>query len=147
MVPENYVAWEVSPGRFRSYPAKPVLGGRELMLENFSLTAAVVFTGDLGPTGLVVRFQEMQRQMRKDAAQWTHDQAQEELVKVARIHDELKKLGKTLKDGDALLETARQWLEKSRKHRLDGEYTEAYTDAQLSLRASAFSCANTGTRR
>ena len=28
MVPENYMAWEVSPGRFRSYPSKPVLGGQ-----------------------------------------------------------------------------------------------------------------------
>ena len=135
LVPENYMAWEVCPGRFRSYPAKPVLGGREITLENFSLTAAIVFTGDLGPTGLVVRFQEQQRQMRKDAAQWTHDQAQEELVKVAQIHEELHQLGKKLNDGDALLDTARQWLDRSRKHRINGEYTDAYNDAHLALRA------------
>jgi hypothetical protein len=135
MVPENYLAWEVSPGRFRSYPAKPVLGGRELTLENFNLTSAIVFTGDLGPTGLVVRFQDQQRQMRKDAAQWTHDQAQEELVKVARVHEKLKEMGKTVPDGDQLLDTAREWLEKSRKHRVNGEYSDAYNDAHLALRA------------
>ena len=135
LVPENYMAWEVSPGRFHSYKSTPTLGGREIFLEGFNLTSAIVFTGDLGPTGLVVRFQDQQRSMRKDAAQWTYDQAQEELVKVAKIHEELKKLGKTLEDGDSLLDTARQWLEKSRKHRVNGEYTDAYTDAQLALRA------------
>ncbi|HEY7315327.1 MAG TPA: hypothetical protein VH643_38705 [Gemmataceae bacterium] len=135
-VPENYVAWEISPGRFRSYPSRPVLGGKEIILENFNLTTAIVFTADvIGPTSLVARFQNQQRIMRKDAAQWTHDQAQEELVKVATVHEELKKLGKKLNDGDDLLNTAREWLEKSRKHRLNGEYSEAYTDAQLSLRA------------
>jgi hypothetical protein len=135
LVPENYTAWEVCPGRFRSYPTKPVLGGRQLMLENFDLTAAIVFTGDLGPTGLVVRFQEQQRQMRKDAAQWTHDEAQEELAKVAQIHEELNQLGKKLNDGDELLNTARAWLDKSRQHRINGEYTDAYNDAHLALRA------------
>ena len=134
MVPENYVAWEVCPGRFRSYPAKPVLGGREIILRDFSLTSAIVFTGDLGPTGLVVRFQEQQRQMRKDAAQWTHDQAQEELAKVAKVHEELHQMGKKLNDGDSLLDTAQQWLDKSRKHRINGEYTDAYNDAHLALR-------------
>jgi hypothetical protein len=135
LVPENYTAWEISPGQIRSYKSKPVLGGKEVVLQNFSLTSAVVFTGDLGPTGLVVRFQEQQRQLRKDAAQYTYDQAQEELVKVAKVHDELKQMKKTLNDGDALLDTARQWLDKSRKHRVNGEFSEAYTDAQLALRA------------
>jgi hypothetical protein len=134
--PEQYTAWEVSPGRFRSYKSRRTLGGMEIIVENFNLTGAIVLTGDLiGPNSLVARFQDQHRIMRKDAAQWTHDQAQEELVKVATVHEELKKLGKKLNDGDDLLNTARQWLEKSRKHRLNGEYTEAYTDAQLSLRA------------
>jgi hypothetical protein len=136
LVPDNYAAWEVSPGNFRSYPSKPVLGGKEITLEKFNLTSAIVFTADLiGPGSLVPRFQEMQRTMRKDAAQWTHDLAQEEIVKVVRIHEELKQLGKKVDDGDALLETARLWLEKSRKRRLDGQFPEAYADAQLALRA------------
>jgi hypothetical protein len=136
MVPENYTAWEVSPGCFRSYPSKPVLGGREIILEDFNLTRAIVFTADImGRGSLVPRFQEMQRAMRKDAAQWTHDQAQEEIVKAARIHEELKTLGKNIHDGDALLDTARQWLDKSRKHRVNGEFTEAYADAHRAMRA------------
>lgn len=136
MVPENYAAWEVSPGAFRSYPSKPVLGGKEIILQNFNLTSAIVFTGDImGRGSLVPRFQEMQRSMRKDAAQWTHDQAQEEIVKAARIHDELKKMGKKIHDGDALLETARQWLDKSRKHRVNGEFAESYADAHRAMRA------------
>ena len=136
LVPENYMAWEVSPGRFRSYPSKPVLGGKEIIIQDFSLTSVIVFTSDMVQRGsLVPRFQEMQRSMRKDAAQWTHDEAQEEIVKAARVHEELKKMGKKLHDGDQLLNTAREWLEKSRKHRVNGEFMEAYTDAQLALRA------------
>jgi hypothetical protein len=136
MVPENYTAWEISPGRLQSYPSKPVLGGREIILRNFDLTSAIVFTSDVvGSGSLLSRFQEMQRSMHMDAAQWTHDQAQEEIVKVARIHEELKTMGKNIHDGDALLDTARQWLEKSHKHRINGEFAEAYADAHLALGA------------
>jgi hypothetical protein len=136
LVPENYTAWEISPGGIRSYKTRPVLGGRELILQNFNLTSAIVFTADVvGRGALIPRFQEMQRSMRKDAAQWTHDLAQEEIVKVARIHEELKTMGKKIGDGDALLDTARKWLEKSRKHRLNGEFSDAYDDAQLALGA------------
>ncbi len=136
VVPENYGAWEISPGCFRSYPSKPVLGGKEITITNFSLTSAIVFTADIvGRGSLVPRFQELQRSMRKDAAQWTHDEAQEEIVKVALVHEELKKMGKKIDDGDGLLDTARQWLDKSRKHRINGEFPEAYSDAQLALRA------------
>lgn len=136
MVPENYTAWEISPGRFCSYPSKPVLGGREIILEKFNLTSAIVFTADImGRGALVPRFQEMQRSMRKDAAQWTHDQAQEEIVKAARIHEELKTMGKNIHDGDALLDTDRQWLDKSRKHRVNGEFEVAYADAHLAMGA------------
>lgn len=136
LVPENYVAWVVTPGDFRSYPSRPILGGREVTIQNFDLTGAIVFTADVGGRGsLVPRFQELQRSMHRDTAQWTHDLAQEEIVKVAKIHEELKKMGKKIHDGDALLETARQWLDKSHKRRLDGMYPQAYLDAQLALRA------------
>jgi hypothetical protein len=136
LVPENYTAWEVSPGGIRSYPSKPVLGGREILVRNFNLTSAIVFTADvIGRGSLVPRFQEMQRSMRMDAAQWTHDLAQEEIIKVARIHEELKTMGKKIDDGDALLDTARRWLEKSHKHRINGEFPDAYADAQLALGA------------
>ncbi len=135
-VPDNYTAWEVSPGSFRSYESKPVLGGKEVTLEKFDLTKAIVFTADImGRGSLVPRFQEMQRSMRKDAAQWTHDQAQEEIVKVARIHDELKTMGRKIDDGDALIDRARQWLDRSRKHRVNGEFEKAYEDAHQAMRA------------
>ena len=125
LVPENYMAWEVSPGRFRSYPSKPVLGGKEIIIQDFSLTSVIVFTSDMVQRGsLVPRFQEMQRSMRKDAAQWTHDEAQEEIVKAARVHEELKKMGKKLHDGDQLLNTARRMVgeepKTSRQRRIHG---------------------------
>lgn len=136
MVPENYTAWEVTPGRFRSFPSKPVLGGREVILQDFNLTNAIVFTDDVvGSGSLIPRFQEMQRYMRKDAAQLAHDQAQEEIVKAALVHEDLKALGKRIHDGDDVLETARKWLKKSHDNRLNGEFERAHADALLAMRA------------
>src|SRR5262249_21723153 len=62
-VPANCQAWEVLPGRLRSYKCERILGGTRIRLHDFNLTSAIVFTADLGPTGLVVRFQEQQRRM------------------------------------------------------------------------------------
>src|SRR5262249_31987409 len=51
-------AWEISPGRIRSYPVQRVQGGCLVKLRNFSLTTALLFTSDLGRQGLVVQLQE-----------------------------------------------------------------------------------------
>jgi hypothetical protein len=134
-VPITSQAWEVSPGRIRSYPIERVLGGAQVKLHNFSLTAAVVFTSDLGPTGLVVRLQDQQRRMAKLAAQWLHDQAQEELAKVEQVNEALEKAGHALPDAAALLKRAREALERCTRNRQNAELAEAYSDAEVCLRA------------
>src|SRR5205823_269864 len=132
-VPANCQAWEVLPGRLRSYVCERVLGGTKVVLRDFGLTSALVFTSDLGPTGLVVRFQEQQRRMRKAASQWSHDLAEEELAKALHVQAALAKAGQTLPDGQSLASKAREWLDKCKAHRRNGEYAEAYTDAQIAL--------------
>jgi hypothetical protein len=134
-VPANCQAWEVSPGRLRSYKCERVLGGTKIKLHDFNLTAAIVFTADLGPTGLVVRFQEQQRRLRKLAAQYSHDLAEEELAKALRVQAELDRLGHGIPDGEALAARARQWLDRCQVARRDGQYAEAYTAAQVALQA------------
>jgi hypothetical protein len=134
-VPATCQAWEVSPGRLRSYKCERVLGGTKVSLHDFSLTAALVFTADLGPTGLIVRFQEQQRRMRKLAAQWSHDLAEEELAKAERVQAELEQMGRGLPDGEALVGKAREWLDRCKQHRKNGEYGDAYGDAQVALQA------------
>src|SRR5262249_2256813 len=134
-VPANAQAWEVSPGRVRSFPSQRVIGGTQVTLHDFSMTAAVVFTADLGPTGLGVRLQDQQRRMGRLAAHGAHHQDREELTKVEQVHTALEKLGHTLPDGAKLLEKARDSLNKGVEHRRHGQHAEAYADAHTALRA------------
>jgi hypothetical protein len=134
-VPANAQAWEVTPARVRSYPCERVLGGTRVKVRDFNLTTALVLTSDLGPTGLVVRFQDQQRRMGKIAAQWAHDQAVEELNKVVPVNDALEALGRPLPDGKALLGRAREFLARCEKDRRNGEHAAAYQDAQMAQRA------------
>lgn len=132
-VQANCQAWEVSPGRLRSYRCERVLGGTNVTLHDFNLTAALVFTSDLSQTGLIVRFQEQQRRVRKLATQWAHDLAEEELAKALFVQNELEKLGQGIPDGDALAEQARKWLDRCATYRRNGEQAEAWTAAQVAL--------------
>jgi hypothetical protein len=137
-VPANCQAWEVLPGRLRSYKTDRVLGGTQVTLRDFNLTTVLVFTPDLGPTGLVVRFQEQHRRMRKAAAQWSHDLAEEELAKALHVQAELARAGQVLPDGEALAAKAREWLDRCKAQRRNGEFSEAYTSAQVALQAVRF---------
>ena len=115
-------------------PGRAVVGGTSVTLREFSLTSAVVFTADLSATGLVVKFQERQRSMAKLAAQYAHDQAQEELAKVEKINAELEQAGHRLPDAAALLAKTRAYLESCDVHRRDGRHGEAYAEAQRAVR-------------
>lgn len=128
-------AWEVTPGRIRSLPIKRIQGGSEVRLRNFSLTSAVLFASDLGPRGLIVQMQEKQRTMGRLAAQWLCDQAKEELEKVRKTFELIDAQGHALPDGRDLLNKAAEALEKAQRFRRDGEHVEAYSSAEVALRA------------
>jgi hypothetical protein len=134
LAPTSSVAWEVSPGRIRSYPLTPRLGGMQVELHDFSLTAAVVLTSDLDPRGLIVRFQTMHRELHEQASQYLLDQAEEELKKALVIDEELRGLGHGLPDGDRIVEKAKDELKKGREFRRQRAFPEAYTSAQVVLR-------------
>ncbi len=127
-------AYEVSPGQIRSLRWERVVGGTKVSLREFSLTSAVVFTGDLSPTGLVVKFQERQRRMAAIAAQYAHDQAQEELAKVEKINAQLEQLGHKQPDATALLDKAKGYIASCESHRRNGRHGEAYAEAQRAVR-------------
>jgi hypothetical protein len=133
-VPGGSWAYEVSPGQVRTLRWERVIGGTKVSLREFSLTSAVVFTADLSPTGLVVKFQERQRTMVKLAAQYAHDEAQEELSKVEKVNAELEQAGHKLPDGAALLAKARAFIVSCETYRRDGRHGEAYAEAQRAMR-------------
>jgi hypothetical protein len=127
-------AWEISPGEVRSLQTERVVGGTRVTIPEFGLTAAILFTGDNGPTGILVRYQEQVRRMRKLAAQWAHDLAEVELDKITRVETQLEAAGHTLPDGTQLLDNARSRLRKCVEHWNNGDYRQAYQEADRSLR-------------
>ncbi|HKB35311.1 MAG TPA: hypothetical protein VKD72_02590 [Gemmataceae bacterium] len=133
-VPTATQAWLVSPGEVRTLRGERVVGGTKITIPEFGLTAAIVFTGDLSPTGLVVRFQDQVRSTSRLAAQWAYDLAQEEYAKVAKVEAELEDENKRLPDGGALLEDARRRIQLSANHRRNGNLVEAYAEAQRAVR-------------
>ena len=127
-------AWEVTPGQVKSLPWKRVVGGIKVTVKEFSLATPVVLTSDLSPTGLVVRWQDLQRKMAKLSAQWAHDLAEEEFTKVITVQTKLETSGKHLADSQMLLKKSRDYINESLNHRRNGEYAEAYATAQRALR-------------
>jgi hypothetical protein len=171
-VPASAQAWEVAPGCVRSLRVERVPGGTRVVLPEFDVTASIVFTGDNGPTGLVVYFQNQVRRMRKLAAQWAHDLAEVELEKVVKIETELEEMDKvqpaaqaatqpaaqaeksakpaateagsstgstaekakhTPPDGQKLIREAKLRLASSVKNWNNGDFQEAYLDAQRAV--------------
>jgi hypothetical protein len=135
LVPATAGAWEISPGQIQAHRTKRVLGGTQITLHNFSLTSAILFTSDLSPTGAVVRLQDQQRRLGGKAAFWAEQEAREELSKVEQVQSSLQQAGHAIADTQNLLKKTRDLIESCAVHRRNGEHSEAYSDAQVALRA------------
>jgi hypothetical protein len=130
-MPDSMKAWLVSPGEMRSLDMQRELGGIRIVIPEFGLTAAVVFTSDLNQ---VIRFQDQQRKMGKLAAQWSHALAQAELEKVTLINAQLEQAGHPVDDSQKRLEEAKGYLQSCVNNYNSGRFTDAYNDAQRALR-------------
>jgi hypothetical protein len=130
-VPQGTQAWEVTPGDVRGIRPERVIGGTRIVISEFGLTTAVVFTADMS---LVVRFQEQARSKRQLAAQWTHDLARQELEKVVRVEEQLERGQHTLPDGAQLLADARNRLKATEDLWENRLFAEAYREGQRALR-------------
>jgi hypothetical protein len=95
------------------------------------LTTAVVFTAD---TDLIGRFQEFARAARKQAAQWSHEQAKQEMLKVVRVQQELERQGQALPESFTLLQNAQERLDQSQAYWERHLFGDAYREAQRALR-------------
>ena len=130
-VPQSMQCWEVTPGEVRGIKTKRVPGGTEVTIPEFGLSTALVFTGD---TQQIVRFQEMSRTRRQQAAQWTYDMALYELEKVVAVERQLEQQGHTLPDAAALINDAQNRLGAAKKLWDNRLFSEAYREAQRGLR-------------
>jgi hypothetical protein len=138
-VPIGTQPWHVSPAEVTSLPAKRVVGGTEVTLREFDQSAAIAFTSDNSPTGLLVRWQEQSRKMAKLAAQWSYQLAVVEIDKVEKVQAQLTELAKADKapavpDADSLMTKARTSLADAKAAWDADDHRKAYADAQRALR-------------
>jgi hypothetical protein len=135
MVPTGAAAWVVSPGEVKALaPPKRVVGGCEVTLNEFDVSAAIVFTSDTSPGGLLVRWQDQATKSARQAAQWSYDLAGAELEKVERVQAELRAVGHEAVDAKTLLAKCRQYLTESKAAWDVQDFRKAYRDAQRSVR-------------
>jgi hypothetical protein len=134
-VPQTMSAWEVTPADVHSLKSERagVVGGTRVTLQEFGLTATIVFTSD---TTLVGRFQEQARSSRQLASQWTYDMALYEMEKVVRVHEQLAASGNDLPGGTAkpLIQDAQNRLRTSHLYWQKREFAQAYHESQRALR-------------
>ena len=133
MIPESMVPIEVSPGEVRSLPFTRLRQGTQIIIKDFSLTSAVVFTGEMA-NGLMVYFQEEVRKVAPTAAQFACDLATGEAEKVRKISNELEHVRTPLpglndffRDTDQRITIAKAFLDKQ-------DYRQAYLEATRALR-------------
>jgi hypothetical protein len=131
LVPPGTQAWEVTPGEVCALHTERVLGGTQVVLQDFGLTTAIVFTADMQ---LIVRFQQACREMRQKVAQWSYEQAFLELQKVAAVQRQLAQIGQALPQSDRLLAQSQERLLSAKAHWENRLFGEAYRESQLALR-------------
>jgi hypothetical protein len=134
LVPDGTQPWELSPGRVQSlqFQSERRLSGMRIVLPEFDLTSAIVFTSDL--SGMVVKWQNHARLMAPQVAQWAHDLAAAQLEKVKKTHAELEDLAPPVRNADELLRQAEERLESAQKYDKNKDYSNAYLEAMRALR-------------
>jgi hypothetical protein len=131
-VPASMRAWEILPGEVRGVPAQRAVGGTEVVIPEFSMTTAILFTAD---TNLVARFQGQARSRRQLAAQWTYDMASYSLEKITAVDQKLQAAGLHMVDEAQLLADCKKKLDSAKRLWDDKLFGEAYRESQRALRA------------
>lgn len=140
-VPSGAQPWEVLPGHVRSLQGKArrVLGGTQIVIPEFDMTAAVVFTNDLGPDGPVVWWQSHARARARQVAQWAIDLAAEEYRKTEHVLRRLQAMSAAgqvpaVPESEPLMARARDYLAQARRRHTDRDDRSAYLLGRRALR-------------
>ncbi|HEX3151523.1 MAG TPA: hypothetical protein VHR66_25830 [Gemmataceae bacterium] len=135
-VPDGSEPWEVTPVRVQSLQPNLTMTpeGVKITLPEFDLTAAVVFTTDTDPEGLLATWQKKTRQVGQLAAAWACDLADEEFAKVMKTHARLEALSPPVEQAPLLIHEAERKLMEAKRGRLANNDEAAYLDALRALR-------------
>lgn len=124
--PDGSEPWLITPVGVHSLQNQIRLtpDGTQITIPEFDLTAAVVFTSDSAPDGLLAAWQKYVRNSGRLAAQWACDLAEQELIKVTKTHARLEEVAPPIED-------ARLWLREAEKHLLDAQRARAANNDEL----------------
>jgi hypothetical protein len=136
LVPDGMQPWEITPARVQSlqYNSERKLTGLKILIPEFDLTSAIVFTSDLTPKGDVAKWQAHSRLMAPQAAQWSRDLARIQLEKVRKTHTQLEDLAPPVQNAGDLLRQAEQRIEESQRLEQAKDYVGSYMEAVRALR-------------
>jgi len=132
MVPPSMVPIEVSPGDAHTLPSKRTRQGTEITIRDFSLTSAIVFTGDLA--GSLQYFQEQNRKLGPSAAQFANELVRVESDKVRNVSLQLSKVAPPLTGRDDLLRDTDQRARIAGDYLKNQDYRSAYMEASRAMR-------------
>lgn len=136
-VPDLATPWLVTPAGITELKgARRVAGGTEITIPEFDLTAAVVFTSDLGLDGKIVRWQDHTRyRIGELAAGWAHQQAVEQYNKTLATHKRICEAGgPVIDDADLLLARSRKAVDTAREFLDNRQWDAAYREARRAQR-------------
>jgi hypothetical protein len=135
LVPDGSEPWEITPVRVQSLqPALHITPeGTQITLPEFDLTAAVAFTSDNAPDGLLAAWQKKTREFGPYAAAWACDLAKEQFKKVVRTQSQLEGIAPPVKDADLMIREAQRRLMEAERARLGNNDELAYFDAIRAL--------------
>ena len=135
-VPDGSEPWEITPARVQSLQpsVQMVPEGMEVTIPEFDLTAAVAFTTDTDPDGIIAAWQRKTREIGPKVAQWSIDLAEEQFRKVVKTHQRLEGIAPPIFEAPRLIREAEKALVDARRDRLDCNDESAYFNALLALR-------------
>jgi hypothetical protein len=136
LVPDGSEPWELTPVRIQSLQnqMKITPDGVQITLPEFDLTAAIVFTSDNAPDGLLAAWQKKTREFGPFAAAWACDLAEEELKKVVKTQMRLDAVAPPVEQAGLRIKEAERLLMEAKRARLVNNDELAYFDALRALR-------------
>ena len=113
-----------------------VVGGTEIVINEFDTTAAIVFTSDLGPTGKVVRWQDQTRhKLARTAAHWAREQAVAQFNKTLITHKNIVAAGgPDVHEAADLLKESKCSVDRASLYTDNAQPEMAYREARRALR-------------
>ena len=136
LVPDGATPWIITPAYVTEIKdTKRVPGGVEIIIPDFDVTAAVVFTTDLGIDGKVVKWQDETRfRLGENAARWSQQLAVEQYNKCLATHKRILEAGgPELIEAAELLQRARLMIDQAKQYADNRQYDVAYREARRAL--------------